>query len=221
MQQITPIEIRQKSFEKSFRGYKTDEVNAFLQALAYAWEKLIAQLNEVEAALEESKKEVKRLQGVENALLKTIKDSEVTAYNIIEQAKKEADLKTRETELEIGRLLREAQEKAKAIEEDHAREYQRTKERMARALEVTKKRVQEAETYRDTLLQKLQHLAEDILTRGQIIESNFQPHLDIDEELKEKLPKEEPDKAPAASAPSKDTATVSPPSKDTKEVPAG
>ncbi len=137
MQPITPIEIRQKSFEKSFRGYNTDQVDAFLHSLAYVWEKLLAQLDEVKADLEESSKEVKRLQGVENAILKTVKDSEVTAHNIIEQAKKEANLKAIETEIEVGKLLREAKEKA----EDNARRHQRAKEHMARELEVTKKMI--------------------------------------------------------------------------------
>ena len=31
---ITPLEIRQKAFEKNFRGYNQDEVNAFLQTLS-------------------------------------------------------------------------------------------------------------------------------------------------------------------------------------------
>jgi cell division initiation protein len=31
---VTPLEIRQKTFEKNFRGYQTDEVNAFLLTLS-------------------------------------------------------------------------------------------------------------------------------------------------------------------------------------------
>lgn len=185
MQQITPVEIRQKSFDRSFRGYNINEVNAFLHSLAYAWEKLLAQLDEVEVALEDKNKEVKRLQGVENALLKTVKDAEVTAHNIIAQAKKEADLKARETAIEAERMIREAQDSVKNIGEENERRHQQAKERMARELEVAKKLVHEVETYRATLLQKLRHLAEDILTRGQLIERNFQRDLDIDEEHKE------------------------------------
>ena len=187
MQPITPIEIRQKSFGKSFRGYRTDEVGAFLHSLAHAWEKLIAQLNEVKTALEESNQEVQRLQTMEDAILKTIKNSENTAHNIIEQAKKEADLKTRETELEIEHLLREVQDKAKAMEEDNLRRHQFAKERLARELEATKKVVQETEKYRDTLLQKLHHLAEDILTKGQSIKGSFKRPMAAEQDLKEDI----------------------------------
>ena len=37
---ITPLEIRQKAFEKNFRGYNQDEVNAFLQTLSQEWERV-------------------------------------------------------------------------------------------------------------------------------------------------------------------------------------
>lgn len=174
MQQITPIEIRQKSFEKRFRGYNPDEVDAFLHALAYAWEKLMTQLEEVKSALEANSREVKRLQGIENALLKTIKDAEVAAHNIIGQAQKEAELKAREAKIETDALIYEAKETIKAIEKDSQSKHQHLKEQMAWELARTKKMVQEAETYRDTLLQKLQHLAEDILARSELIERNIQ-----------------------------------------------
>jgi cell division initiation protein len=186
MQQITPIEIRQKSFEKSFRGYNSDEVDAFLHALSYAWEKLMKQLDEVESMLEANNKEVRRLQGIENALLKTIKDAEFTARNITEQAQKEAELQAREAKIETDNLIYKAQEKIKAIEEDNQRKHQHLKEQMAWELAETKKMIQEAETYRDTLLQKLQHLAEDILTRSQLIERNIQHNVDDNENLEGK-----------------------------------
>ena len=34
---ITPLEIRQKEFEKGFRGYDNDEVSAFLNSLSIEW----------------------------------------------------------------------------------------------------------------------------------------------------------------------------------------
>ena len=38
---ITPLEIRQKTFEKVFRGYEKDEVNAYLQSLSMEWERML------------------------------------------------------------------------------------------------------------------------------------------------------------------------------------
>ena len=38
---ITPLEIRQKNFEKKLRGYDKDEVSAFLLSLSNEWERLV------------------------------------------------------------------------------------------------------------------------------------------------------------------------------------
>jgi len=184
MQQITPIEIRQKSFEKSFKGYNIDEVNAFLNALAYAWEKLLTQLSDAEDALEKSGKEIKRLQGVENALLKTMKDAETTAHNIIEHAKREVGLKMRETEMNAEKVIHEAQAKAKAIEEDSQRRQIEVEGQMERSLARIKEEVQEREAYRDALLQKLRHLAEEVLIKSQPTTSDVQHHGNNNEDLR-------------------------------------
>ena len=200
MQQITPLEIRQKSFEKSFRGYRPDEVNAFLHSLAYAWEKLIAQIEEFDDQLEASKKEVKRLQEVENALLRTIKDAEIAARNIVDQAQREADLKIKEAEVEAARIIHEVQEKARAAEaeSEHHQIYQ--KEQMERELERNKKTIHEAEVYRDTLLQKFQHLGEDILARSQLIRSSIIPSQNDQKESPEVLEKMAPEVTEMASS---------------------
>ena len=41
---ITPLEIRQKTFEKNIRGFDKDEVNAFLISLSSEWEKLLDEI---------------------------------------------------------------------------------------------------------------------------------------------------------------------------------
>ena len=199
MQQITPIEIRQKSFGKRFRGYNPDEVDAFLHSLAYAWEKLVVQLGKLSNALEGSDKEVKRLQGVENALVKTLNDSESAAHNLIEQAKKEGELRLREAELEVEKMFQQANAKVEAIEEDSIKSHQIAKSQRVRELETLQKVVQETEEYRDTLLQKLQQLAEDILTKGKMIEGKMiedssHTRLPIDKDLKKNIDIREPAK---------------------------
>lgn len=171
MQQITPLEIRQKRFEKSFRGYNQEEVDAFLYSLAYAWEQSVAKLSDMTAQLESSNGEVKRLQEVENALLKTMNDSETTAKNIVDQARREATLKIRESEAEAKRILADAQDKAKIAKDNSDRYEQQLREQGQNTLATIKKTIQEAEAYRDSLLHQLQHAAEDILTRSQLLKS--------------------------------------------------
>ena len=49
---ITPLDIRQKTFEKNFRGYEKDEVNAFLLTLSQEWERVLDENKECRIKLE-------------------------------------------------------------------------------------------------------------------------------------------------------------------------
>ncbi|WP_339606622.1 DivIVA domain-containing protein [uncultured Roseivirga sp.] len=115
---ITPLEIRQKVFEKNFRGYDKDEVTAFLTSLSVEWEKLQDQTKELKYKLESAEKEVQKLREVENSLFKTLKTAEDTGANMIEHATKTADLHMKETEMKADALMSEAKSRAKNIIED-------------------------------------------------------------------------------------------------------
>ena len=54
---ITPFEIRQKTFEKNFRGYEKDEVNAFLLTLSQEWERISDENKELRIRLETTERE--------------------------------------------------------------------------------------------------------------------------------------------------------------------
>jgi len=122
---ITPIEIRQKTFEKVFRGYDKDEVVAFLQILSSEWEKSMDEKKELAIKLGASEKEISKLREVENSLYKTLKTAEDTGANMIQQANKAAELQLKETQLKSENIVREAKAKSKMIIENtekHARE---------------------------------------------------------------------------------------------------
>ncbi|HEY5823450.1 MAG TPA: DivIVA domain-containing protein, partial [Cyclobacteriaceae bacterium] len=44
---VTPLEIRQKTFERTLRGYDKDEVNAFLTSLSQEWERMQDEMKEL------------------------------------------------------------------------------------------------------------------------------------------------------------------------------
>ena len=58
---ITPLEIRQKTFEKAFRGLDKDEVQAFLLTLSQQWEKLQDENKDLRVKLEVATREVQKL----------------------------------------------------------------------------------------------------------------------------------------------------------------
>lgn len=108
---ITPLEIRQKTFEKIFRGYDKDEVTAFLTLLSQEWEKISDEKKMLELKYEQSQKESEKLRQVEGSLFRTLKSAEDTGAAIIEEANKTAEL-----------ILKDAREKADALTADAERQ---------------------------------------------------------------------------------------------------
>ena len=110
---ITPLEIRQKAFEKALRGYDKDEVSAFLQSLSQEWERTLDETKEMRIKMEATEREVNKLREVESSLFKTLKTAEDTGANVIDQANKTAALILRESQLNADAMLNEAKTKAK------------------------------------------------------------------------------------------------------------
>jgi cell division initiation protein len=164
---ITPLEIRQKSFEKNFRGYEKDEVHAFLLTLSQEWERMLDENKELRIKLEGAEREVGKLREVESSLYKTLKTAEDTGANVVEQAKKAADLHLRESQLKAEAMLSEAKLKAKdAVEESEMRAKQviEDMEERVKSLVENYKRL---ESSREDLLSDLKRMANDMLEKVQ------------------------------------------------------
>jgi len=110
---VTPLEIRQKTFERTLRGYDKDEVNAFLLSLSQEWERMNDEIKEMKMKFENSEREVSKLREVETSLFRTLKTAEDTGANVVDQAKKTAELHVREAQISANALLNEAKDKAK------------------------------------------------------------------------------------------------------------
>lgn len=162
---VTPLDIRQKTFEKNFRGYEKDEVNAFLLTLSQEWERILDENKELRIKLEATEREVTKLREVESSLYKTLKTAEDTGANVIEQARVAADLHLRESQMQAEAIMNEAKTKARnTIEESdtRAKEILGEMEDRLKAL-VDNYRMMEAT--RDDMLTNIKHLATDALER--------------------------------------------------------
>ena len=158
---VTPLEIRQKTFEKHFRGYDKDEVNAFLLSLSQEWERIVDENKEFRIKLEASEREVTKLREVETSLFKTLKTAEDTGANVIEQARAAADLHMKESQMKANAIINEAKTKAKdSIDEADARARQILDDMEAR-LKALIDNYKNLEASRDNLLSELKRLADD------------------------------------------------------------
>ncbi|WP_421976753.1 DivIVA domain-containing protein [Roseivirga seohaensis] len=162
---ITPLEIRQKVFEKNFRGYDKDEVTAFLTSLSVEWEKLQDQTKELKYKLESAEKEVQKLREVENSLFKTLKTAEDTGANMIEHATKTAELHMKETEMKADALMSEAKSRAKNIIEDAENRASEIVEDMEDEIRQLEQVFKSLSANKNSMMAELKMLTSDILEK--------------------------------------------------------
>ncbi|MEJ0056855.1 MAG: DivIVA domain-containing protein [Bacteroidota bacterium] len=166
---VTPLEIRQKTFERTLRGYDKDEVNAFLLSLSQEWERMNDDSKELKMKLDACEREVAKLREVETSLFKTLKTAEDTGANTIDQAKKSAELHVREAQISADALLNEAKVKAKnTIEEADAMSKQMLGE-MEDSLRELVQQYKMAESQRNNLVDDLTRMANETLDRAERI----------------------------------------------------
>jgi cell division initiation protein len=162
---ITPIEIRQKEFEKALRGYDKDEVNAFLLTLSQEWERTLDESKEIRIKYEAVEREVTKLREVESSLFKTLKTAEDTGAHVITQAKQDAELHMRETQLKTDAMMNEAKAKAKNTIEEAEFASKQMLEEMEDRLKALVQSYKSIESHRDSLLSDLKRMASETLDR--------------------------------------------------------
>lgn len=162
---ITPIEIRQKTFEKGFRGYEKEEVNAFLLSMSQEWERLTDENKEYKFKLDMTEKEVRKLKEVETSLYKTLKTAEDTGTHLIEQANKSAELRLLEAQQKAEILLTEAQNRARSIIAEADKKAKQALEEVLGEMKSLERDFRRMENLRDNMLMELKSMANDTLER--------------------------------------------------------
>lgn len=162
---ITPLEIRQKSFERVLRGYDKDEVNAFLQHLSQEWERTQDDVKEMRIKFEHAEREVVKLREVENTLYRTLKTAEDTGANVVEQANKSAELLLRESQMKADAMINEAKTKARNVIEEAEQTTRQLLEEMEEKLKSLADQYKTMELHKDNLLSDLKRFAGETIDR--------------------------------------------------------
>jgi len=170
---ITPLEIRQHEFEKTFRGYNIEEVDSFLVNLSQEWERLLNESKMLRMQLEIAEKEANKLREIEMTLYKTLKTAEDTSTMITDQANQQADKHIQETILHNEKLLMDAQEKANAIVR-HAEEQARyIREEVLGDIKLLERDFRAMDHYKTNLLVQMRSLSNSTLDHVQRFEEKF------------------------------------------------
>jgi cell division initiation protein len=176
---ITPLEIRQKTFEKNFRGYDKDEVHAFLLTLSQEWERVLDEVRELRLKLESAEKEVARMREVENSLFKTLKTAEDTGTSLIEQSRQQAELLMREARLKADTLLSEARAQARSITDAAELRSRQLLAELDVRLKALAENYKKMQSLRENLLMELRHTAQETMERAERLRSAV-PDFDAD-----------------------------------------
>jgi len=105
---ITPLDIRKQEFRKVFRGYDPVEVEAFLDMVADAFEKVSRDTITLQERVEALDTEIGRFRNLERTLQETLVAAQQAAEDTRENAKKEGELIIKEAEIVAERAIEQA-----------------------------------------------------------------------------------------------------------------
>ncbi|MBR0575416.1 DivIVA domain-containing protein [Proteiniclasticum sp. BAD-10] len=108
---ITPVEITNKDFKRTMRGYSTDEVDEFLDEVVEDFEALYRENANLKEKLESYNDKIQHYANLEKTLQNTLVLAQNTAESTLSQAEKEAE-----------HIIESAKDKANAILENANRE---------------------------------------------------------------------------------------------------
>jgi cell division initiation protein len=162
---ITPLEIRQHTFDKSFRGYDTESVDAFLLSLSQEWERVSEDLRQTKVNLEIAEREILRMKEIENSLFKTLKAAEDAQQEINGKAQAEADLITDKARKDAEEIANEAQKKADMVVSEAESKAKFLVDDAVNDLKNYERDFKAMERYKDYLVVELKSFANDALDK--------------------------------------------------------
>ncbi|MGP4106907.1 DivIVA domain-containing protein [Virgibacillus sp. L01] len=115
---LTPLDIHNKEFTRSFRGYDEDEVNEFLDQVIKDYEMAIREKKELTEKVEQLNEKLGHFTNIETTLNKSILIAQETAEEVKGNATKESKLIIKEAEKNADRIINEALNKSRRISMD-------------------------------------------------------------------------------------------------------
>ncbi|RYU96442.1 DivIVA domain-containing protein [Emticicia agri] len=170
---ITPLEIRQHEFEKTFRGYNIEEVDNFLANLSQEWERILNESKMLRMQLEMAEKEASKLREIEMTLFKTLKTAEDTSTMITEQANQQAEKHIQESKQKSEQVLQEAHAKADEILREAQTKAKYIKEEVLGEVKLLERDFKAMDLYKTNLLVQMRTLSNATLDHVQRFEDKF------------------------------------------------
>ena len=106
---LSPIDVAQQQFRRTVGGYRPDEVESFLKAVAHAMTGLIKRNTELQAQQTSLQQRLDALERRENDVKEALVLAQRAVDEVRGQADKEAQLRREQAELEAQQIVADAQ----------------------------------------------------------------------------------------------------------------
>ena len=170
---ITPIEIRQHTFDKGLRGYRTEDVDAFLSSLSQEWERVTSDHKMLKMQLELAEKELGKLKEVEMTLFRTLKTAEDTSTQITEQANQAGAKYVDEAKQKADEMLAEARKRSVLMVQDAENQARFLKDNILNDLKSLEHDFKALEGYKENLAIQIRSLASNAVDSVDRFEKKF------------------------------------------------
>lgn len=104
---LTPLDIENKKFGRSLKGYNVSEVDDFLDELTIEYERLYKENAELKTKIENDKKDLEHYRSVEHTLQNTLVMAQTTAEDIKKMAQGQADQIVQDAQLQARKQTEE------------------------------------------------------------------------------------------------------------------
>jgi cell division initiation protein len=155
---VTPVDIKNQKFARTFRGYDPSEVDAFMEVVCSSLEELIKENSQLKEKLSSLESTLVGYQDLEGNLKQALVTAQKTAEEIRENAQKEAQLLMRETQIKAERNMEQSYEVLTGLKKQIADLRNLKKEYLARLqslvethLKVLESMEKEDESYKEEL----------------------------------------------------------------------
>jgi len=116
---ITPLDIQNKEFQRTFRGYDIEDVDEFLDRIAKDLEQLIREKKDYMEQIELLQEKNKSYHKMEETMRNAIVVAQETAEEVKLNAKREAELIRKDAGREARQVLEEARLRAGRVLSEH------------------------------------------------------------------------------------------------------
>lgn len=116
---LTPIEIENKEFKKSLRGYKEEDVDEFLDIVKEDFENLYRENLDLKEKLRLYKDQVNKYENIEDTLKATLITAQSAAEDTCTAANKKAKIIVEEADLKSRQIIEQANNRVIEIRKEY------------------------------------------------------------------------------------------------------